>query len=37
MMISEYIKTLKTNNSLVTRLNALLRRLKKLKTYFNVH
>jgi len=31
MIISEYIKILKINNSLVTRLNTSLRRLKKLK------
>ncbi len=37
MIISEYIKTLKMNNLLVTRLNTSLKRLKKLKTCFNVH
>ncbi len=37
MIISEYIKILKINNLLITRLNTLLIRLKRLKTCFNVY
>ncbi len=37
MMTSEYIKALKINDSLITRSDISLMRLKRLKTCFNVH
>ncbi len=37
IITSEYIEALKMNDSLVTRLNTLLKKLKKLKTCFNVY